>query len=289
LFVRPDMDMIDLFIGCEGILALITGMTVRLIEQPEICGAIMFLRSEEAAFRLVDTLRRRQDMNTVALEYFDGRSLDLLEYMKREKGVFEKVKPVPEGARCAVYAELHVKSDAELDALLEITEEFGISEEDMLCGFDAGSVAPLKTFRHAVPEAVNMLVAEKKRSDPSITKLGTDMSVPDRYLAETVAMYRSDLEASGLRCVIFGHIGNNHLHVNIIPENSDEYLRGKELYKGWARRISALGGSVSAEHGIGKLKKDFLALMYSPEELEGMRYLKRCFDPENILSKGNMI
>ncbi|MBQ9359397.1 MAG: FAD-binding oxidoreductase, partial [Abditibacteriota bacterium] len=70
LFVRPDMDMADLFIGCEGILAVITGMTLRLIRQPDICGAIMFPDSEEAAFCLVDTLRNRKDIHTVALEYF---------------------------------------------------------------------------------------------------------------------------------------------------------------------------------------------------------------------------
>ncbi|MBR4749846.1 MAG: FAD-binding oxidoreductase [Abditibacteriota bacterium] len=289
LYIRPDMDLLDLFIGSEGILAVITGVTLRLTEQPQVCGAIMFLDREETALSLTERLRQTPELHTAAIEYFDGGALGLLTHMRESRGAFEHIRRVPEGAGCAIYAELHPRDDSELEVLLELTEEYGIEEDRMLCGFDPEALQPLKAFRHAVPEAVNMLIGEKKRRDPSITKLGTDMSVPDEYLRDTVAMYRRDLEESGLDFVIFGHIGDNHLHVNIIPDSAEEYARGKELYKKWAARVASLGGSVSAEHGIGKLKKDFLPLMYSPEELEGMRYLKGLFDPSNILNRGNML
>ena len=86
--------------------------------------------------------------------------------------------------------------------------------------------------------------------------------------------------------VIFGHIGNNHVHVNILPRDKAEYDRGKALYQSWARRIVAMGGSVSAEHGIGRLKIPLLALMFGEKGITQMRTLKRLFDPGMTLNPG---
>ena len=88
--------------------------------------------------------------------------------------------------------------------------------------------------------------------------------------------------------MIFGHIGNDHLHVNVISRNEEEYLRGKEIYEGWARRVSELGGSVSAEHGVGKLKREFLRIMYGEKSIGEMRKLKKVFDPKGILGRDNI-
>ena len=87
---------------------------------------------------------------------------------------------------------------------------------------------------------------------------------------------------------MFGHIGNNHLHVNILPRNPEEYRRGKALYLGWAGWVADHGGSVSAEHGIGKLKRDMLLRMYGENGVAQMRALKRLFDPTGRLSPGNL-
>ena len=133
-----------------------------------------------------------------------------------------------------------------------------------------------------------MLIDVRRQSDPSITKLGSDMSVPDRCLEEVFDMYRTDLQKEGFQTSLFGHIGNNHLHCNIMPRTDEEYARGKALYTRWAEEIVRMGGSVSAEHGIGKLKIWLLQKLYSEKDLQAMADLKRLFDPQMRLSPGNM-
>ena len=147
----------------------------------------------------------------------------------------------------------------------------------------------LRFFRHAVPESVNMLIDERRRTEPTITKLGSDMSVPDERLADVIALYRSTLAEAGLESVAWGHIGNNHLHVNILPRCREEFLRGKELFERWARAVTEMGGAVSAEHGVGKIKRSFLAVMYGEEALAQMARLKLAFDPAAQLGRGNLI
>jgi D-lactate dehydrogenase (cytochrome) len=112
--------------------------------------------------------------------------------------------------------------------------------------------------------------------------------VPDKFLVEMFELYRKTLEATELEYVIFGHIGNNHVHVNILPKNMDEYKRAKEIYLQLARTILKWGGTVSGEHGIGKLKRPFLNLMFGEAGVEEMRQVKRVFDPEGRINPGNM-
>ena len=88
--------------------------------------------------------------------------------------------------------------------------------------------------------------------------------------------------------MIFGHIGNNHVHVNIIPRTLAEYDAGKALYLTWAREVIRRGGSVSAEHGIGKLKVALLREMYGDTGIAEMRAVKACFDPDGLLNRGNL-
>lgn len=133
-----------------------------------------------------------------------------------------------------------------------------------------------------------MLIDERRRTDPAITKLGSDMSVPDERLRDVVAMYRATLAEAGLESAAWGHIGDNHLHVNVLPRSQGDYLRGKELFKRWARTVTELGGAVSAEHGVGKVKRDFLAVMYGGVHVREMARVKRAFDPFSQLGRGNL-
>ncbi len=127
-----------------------------------------------------------------------------------------------------------------------------------------------------------------RKTDSRITKLGTDMSVPDDKLKDVMKMYNDGITENNLNAVIFGHIGNNHLHVNIIPRNIEEYTRGKELYSSWAEKVVKMGGAVSAEHGVGKLKVPFLQKMFTKDEMDDMRRLKRLFDPEQLFNRATI-
>ena len=115
------------------------------------------------------------------------------------------------------------------------------------------------------------------------------MSVPDRHLKEIIRYYRSELGHERIASVIFGHIGDSHLHVNMIPGTYDQLLKARDLYKKFAQKAVSLGGTVSAEHGIGKLKKDYLRILYPPGVLEEMKTIKSSLDPDHVLNPGNVI
>ena len=83
-------------------------------------------------------------------------------------------------------------------------------------------------------------------------------------------------------------IGDNHVHVNILPRDDVEGTKAREIYLQFLKRAAAVGGTLSAEHGIGKLKRDYLRLFYSDEHLQQMAALKRAFDPAGILGRGNI-
>jgi len=293
-YVSDDMDLIDLLIGSEGTLGIITEIGLKLMPRP---GAIqsltVFLPNEEAVVALVDAARSSSgEARPVAMEFFNHDALDLLRKAKASNPAFESIPVLKPHYHSALYLEFHADdSDAIEEAVMELMEtvmELGGSDEDTWFATTDREMEPIKAFRHATPEAVNLLIGERKRECPELTKLGTDMSVPDDQLGAALAMYDAGLAENGLESVVFGHIGNNHVHVNILPHNMDDYAWGKELYLSWAREIVKMGGSVSAEHGIGKLKVPFLEMMYGEAAIAEMRAVKRLFDPEGVLDRGVM-
>ncbi|MCX6344572.1 MAG: FAD-binding oxidoreductase [Armatimonadetes bacterium] len=289
-YVADNMDIIDLFIGMEGTLGVITEIELRLIPRPKSIQALtVFLPNEDSAIKLVRALRGE---GSVAIEFFNSDALDLLRHIKTESSAFENIPALKDSFNTAIYTEFHGESDDDLEAavmrVMEAATALGGSDEDTWYATTDREMEPLKAFRHAIPEAVNLIIAERKKTCPEITKLGTDMAVLDDQLETSLAMYDHGLQQSGLQSVIFGHIGNNHLHVNILPRSMEEYEQGKALYLSWAQLIVALGGSASAEHGIGKIKAPFLQLMYGDKGIAQMRALRKLFDPKTTLNPGNL-
>jgi D-lactate dehydrogenase (cytochrome) len=114
------------------------------------------------------------------------------------------------------------------------------------------------------------------------------MAVPDDKFASFLKFYKEKLNESGLDYVIFGHIGDNHLHANILPKDENEAQKARHLYGRFIAQAIMLGGTISAEHGIGKLKSKYLYVMYGERFLNEMAELKKAFDPNGILGRGNM-
>jgi D-lactate dehydrogenase (cytochrome) len=283
-FIEPDMDLVDLFIGAEGTLGVVTGITIKLLPVPEqMNGLTAFFASEDEALRFVRFLRTAgRGPRPTAIEFFDPHALELLRRMKAEHPAFTDLPELAAEFDTALYFEF----DCEVpDAVAEEVDRTAIE-----CWISEGEheIGILKNFRHAIPESVNLIIGERKKAIPELTKLGTDMSVPDSRLEEVMRMYHAGLAQAGLEYVIFGHIGNNHVHVNILPRNMEEYDRGKALYLDWAKQVVEWEGSVSAEHGIGKLKTGFLALMAGDQGIAEMQGLKRLFDPQRLLNRGNL-
>ncbi len=291
-FIAPDMDLIDLFIGSDGTLGVLTAVELALSPLPPVIwGATCFFPAEESAAKFVEKARSRLQ-NVAAFEYFDARALGILRDRRAAGGVFARL-PDPAGmGSAAVYAELHCQSAQEaLESLHALGEESaaagGSPDRSWVARTDLDRET-LTFFRHAVPESVNMLIDGRKQSCPGITKLGSDMAVPDGRLLDIMAFYRRTLAEEGFEYATWGHIGDNHLHVNILPRDMQEHARGKQLFVRWAGHVSHLGGAVSAEHGVGKLKAPFLAVMVGEEVLSQMRQLKQRFDPLCQLGRGNL-
>ncbi len=289
------LDLIDLFIGSEGTLGIIAEVELILLPRPSLASAnLAFLESEGAALELVERLREdREKLAVEAIEYFDSRSLDFLRGRREKLGAASGVPeclPVPGG--CAIYLDLAADTEAGLAAALERLREhlLGAEGDPAKCwsAQETDERERLRVFRHALPEAINQRIAAVQRNYPAVAKLGTDMAVPDQKLREVIDLYRAELEAAALEYVIFGHIGDNHLHINILPETPEQYQTGRRLYLEFARQVVAMGGSPAAEHGIGKLKKEFLELLLGVQGVEEMRRLKCEFDPDLRLGKGTL-
>jgi D-lactate dehydrogenase (cytochrome) len=143
--------------------------------------------------------------------------------------------------------------------------------------------AKLREFRHQLPVLMNEWFAHYKQR-----KVSTDMAVPDDAFPGLFNLYKDTLRRSNLRYTIFGHIGDNHVHVNILPRNDDEGARARELYLEFLKYAASVGGTLSAEHGVGKLKRDYLRLFYTDAQLRAMAAIKKALDPNGILGRGNI-
>lgn len=296
-YSEPDMDLVDLFIGAEGILGIITEATLHLLPAPGARGGLMaFLPNTAAVVSYVQALRtdtRGSPAQLAALEYFDARCLAFLrQHAARLASRGISVPPFPAGSAC-VYAEWHgPDTDANETAALaaaELLPDLNADPDACILADNPHDMEKLKTFRHIVPELVNATIDERRRHHPTLVKLGTDMSVPNDRLGDVLALYENDLAAAGLEHLMFGHIGANHIHVNILPRDPADHATGRDLYARWAAQVIAWGGSISAEHGVGKIKRDLFRQMVGDAALEQMRALKKQLDSGGLLNPGNLL
>jgi len=273
--LQPGMDWLDLFIGSEGTLGVVTEATLRLIPAAKfVLAGVVFFAGDESAVDAVEAWRTAAHPRM--LEYFDEPSLALLR---------QRYPEIPRGARAAILfdQELASEDDAEVDAWLERVETAGALVEASWFATTPSDRERFRKFRHSLPELVNDAVRQS-----GAMKMNTDFAVPPAANREMLAYYRQRLEAEFPgRYVIFGHIGDAHVHVNLFSDPADP-ARATALLKDFARRAVELGGTVSAEHGVGKRKAHLLELQYTPEQLELMRAVKRRLDPKGILGRGTM-
>jgi D-lactate dehydrogenase (cytochrome) len=274
-FIASDMDAIDLFIGSEGTLAVICEIETRLVPKPQglLSGVVFFAKPEDV---LAFVAEARVALDARALEYFDDQSLNFLR---------SKYPEVPTEAAGAIFFEQETTEESEDSilnewlSLLEKHHAFG----DSWFATNEQDHARLREFRHQLPVLMNEWFAHYRQR-----KVSTDMAVPDEAFAGLLRVYEDTLKPSGLRYTIFGHIGDNHVHVNILPRDEAEGTRAREIYVQFLKYAASVGGTLSAEHGIGKLKRDYLRLFYTEEQLRQMAALKKTFDPNGILGRGNI-
>jgi D-lactate dehydrogenase (cytochrome) len=282
------MQAIDLFIGSEGTLAAIAGIGIYLHPAPSILAGLSFFKSKETAFDFADFLRTEQ--HVAAIEFFDSGALHFIDtYRSRIPDTF----PVfPENADSAILWEFLAEDGAGFEENADRWEnaliQCGSSFDATWSGFDEAEKERLHHFRHALPETVNSIIAEKKRSCKAIRKIGTDSAFPGASFRASYNEMMRLIHDNSLTHAAFGHLGNYHIHVNLVPSNAEELSRALAVYDEMMALAIRENGTVSAEHGIGKIKKKYLKQMYGEEVIDAMRLVKLVFDPMEMLNPGNL-
>jgi len=291
LYTAPQMDLIDLVIGSEGIFGVVTRVDVALIRREDKISIVQFVKDDEQAVRLTGALRADGRLQLDFLEFYSANALELLRERQKHEPSTVGMPPLPEYAGAAVFYELSFNPRAvEVDfhALEETTTACGASFEQTWIGYEPRELDRFKVFRHMIPESVNDILSERKKTYPGLHKLGTDLAVPDEHLGDMWRLYREGCEGLGLEWLGFGHIGNNHIHVNILPRDMEDLKKGLELYGQFAKKAVAYGGAVSAEHGVGKIKTKFFNLMFTDEQISQMKQIKAALDPQGLFNPGDI-
>ncbi|MFW9806324.1 MAG: FAD-binding oxidoreductase [Candidatus Thorarchaeota archaeon] len=292
LFAKPDMDLIDLFVGSEGILGVITEVELGLVALEENIMTVMafFPSVEDAVNFTCDVRAPDSPIKMDFLEYFGTNAITMIKEKASSAGI--KVPAMKDDTKAIVFFEFSFTPENMEELVMgleEILMKNNSSSESSWAGMDRSELAKMKTVRHFVPETVNGIIAQRKAEYPEIHKIGTDMAVPDGVLKEYLNYYITTLEEQGMEYAMWGHIGNNHIHVNMLPRNNEEVEQGMNNYMTFAKRAIELGGTVAAEHGIGKLKRAFLEAMYGEKGIEEMQAVKRSLDSKWLINRGNMV
>ena len=325
-FAAPGMDLIDLFIGSEGTLGVITEATLRVLPaRPAMCLAFVPFDDRTAALAFVTRLRedarqtwRTRDplgLDVSAIEHMDARCLALLreDGADRANGV-----TIPDGTMMALLITLELNVDRrgaadaspytaerafdEIGRALEphapdtplvrfcrSLDEAGVLDRvEIAVPGDAAREHQLLALREAVPAGVNARVGRAKHLDGRIAKTAADMIVPFERLGELMRIYDEEFRVRGLDAAVWGHISDGNLHPNVIPRSMDEVESGQAAILAFGREAIRLGGSPLAEHGVGRnpVKQQLLLELYGREGVDEMRTVKRALDPDFKLSPG---
>jgi D-lactate dehydrogenase (cytochrome) len=288
-YCKPNMDLIDLFIGSEGTIGIITEIKLKLLPLPQsVLSCAVFFNSDIDALKFIEKARivsyesRKQnynsDIDALGLEFFDGGSLKFLS---------DSFPEIPQSANSAVWFEQETNSENEeshMEKWVELITEFNGDLDNSWFAFNEKEREKLKVFRHAVSWKVNEYIAKK-----NFHKVGTDTAVKDENMFAFFDFIKKLMQQNNMPNVIYGHLGNSHFHVNMLPENDEQFSTAKNCYFEICKKAVQFGGTVSAEHGIGKLKRKYFELMYNENEIRQMASLKKFFDKNLILNFGNII
>jgi FAD/FMN-containing dehydrogenase len=258
--LKPGMDYCDLFIGSEGTLGIVTEAELGLLPAPaegDILGGVVFFPNEETALDAVDRWRPIPGLRL--LEFLDSHSIKLME--------------LPYGA--AVLIELEGDADLDMTGALEAESWFGSSYSDR---------EKFRLFRHRLPEKIHAHLRKL-----GLVVIATDYAVPLEKNREMLNIYRDVLTSNFEdRYVMFGHIGDAHVHTELLPKDQEEWDRSPAVIAELAQKVVELGGTVGAEHGLGKRKAHLLGVQYAPQHIAAMRAVKHRFDPAGLLGRGTL-
>ena len=316
-FVRTPWDPIDLFIGSEGTLGIITEVEVRLVERPAVLTGLVFVDSVARALSLVESLRARSlrtresggdGLDVRSIEYFDRRCLTLL---RDGDKLSEHAVDVPDEAEACLLFEQEIAAgaassddivdrliaahdggptgDDAVGALMAVLVEHGVVEStELAMPSDARRRAQLAAVREAIPLSISDWLVQKQKLHPEVHKAAGDMIVPFEHFASMLTKYYDAFVEQGVDLAVFGHISDGNVHPNALPRNAEDMAGAKRALLSLAGEAKSLGGCPLSEHGVGKhpLKKQMLKTYWASEVMGEMRAIKNAFDPSWTLARG---
>ncbi|WP_435628123.1 FAD-binding oxidoreductase [Candidatus Ferrigenium straubiae] len=276
-------DLKHLFIGAEGTLGIITAAVLKLYPRPRSSAtAVVAIPDPALAVRLLAHVRAACGDTLSAFELVSRSSLDI---------VFRHVPGVAEPFTKHYEYYLLIQSDdmqaRPLDgALRDAITSFGADIPEFAATADAAQAANWWKLRQNISDA-------QKREGISIKH---DISVPVSRVAEFIARADAALQGAwpGVRIVAFGHMGDGNIHYNVSLADAERNNTFIEQHEGAVNRlvyevVRELGGSISAEHGLGQLKRATIRDYKDPLELELMRSIKQVFDPQGLMNPGKVL
>ncbi len=298
MFHGRRIDDVDLFLGSEGIYGVMTELTLKVVKQPStVWGICFFFSVAEDSGSFLDQAIHLEPVSSgaaiAALEYIDRTSINTVH---RQKTYMAKIRDLPDvndEFEALVYCEIHGSNEEAVEAiahrLLALAEQHDSDTDAAWALAGEYEVEKLRSFRHAVPESVNTAIREVRQHCPGIMKLSTDMTARRKTPGTLIGQYQEALQQSGLYGCVFGHAGAGHLHMNIIPRNMEEYIRGLEVVGRLGGNYSRNGDVVFSEHGVGKLKKSLFIECYGGEFLDEIRRKKLELDPAFLWNPGTVL
>lgn len=267
-------DITKLFVGSEGTLGLITSAVLKLIPKPKARGtALILFKNLEDVGRVVTRIMT-SGIFPSALEFMDRDAIRAV----------EEFKPVglPKDVSALLLVEVDgspqsVKED--IKVVEELAKTMGL---EVKVAEDEESAEKLWTARKSLGPALGNL---------RTGKINEDVVVPRVYLSEAIRDYRKVAEKYGLLMVIFGHIGDGNLHVNLLydKKNKEEEERAERAVDEIFEITLRYNGSITGEHGVGLTKRKFLEYQFGPVGMEILRGIKKVFDPKNLFNPGKVI
>jgi D-lactate dehydrogenase (cytochrome) len=316
-FAAPGMDLVDLFVGAEGTLGVITAATLRLLPvRPATCLAMVPFSGQAAALDFVGRLRAaareawdsngRRGLDVSAIEHMDARCLALLreDATARAAGV---TIPADAAAILLVTLELppgtstaqafdeigRARDPAAPDTPLVrfcrlLAAEGVLDAVEIAVPGDRARARQLLAVREAVPAAVNLRVGRAKQADARIEKTAGDLVVPFERLPALLDACAAEFGRRGLDAAIWGHVSDGNVHPNVIPRSLADVEAGKDAILALGRETRRLGGAPLAEHGVGRnpVKQQLLRELYGAAGIEAMRRVKEAIDPAWRLAPG---
>jgi len=278
-------DLKQLFIGAEGTLGVITAAVLKLFPLPKShATAVVALETPEKAVALLERALGACGERLTGFELFSDFCLSLV-----LKHFRETAAPFPRRFPHYVLMELSDTQSGEgVRVLVESMLEAALEEGNIL---DA-AVAQSETQSRAFWSLREFISEAQAHEGPNIKH---DVSIPISRISEFIATTDAELERAyrGVRVVTFGHIGDGNVHYNVsAPEGVAPgafVMHTAEINRIVHDSVARVGGSISAEHGLGQLKRDEIQRYKSPLELELMRKLKRALDPHGIMNPGKVL